>query len=218
MTEARAEMKLLKKPLFRGHVHQAAFFISLGACLPLIANASGERSMIASLVYSFGLLFLFGTSAIYHRIHWQPEARALMKRLDHSAIFVLIAGTFTPFCLLALNETDGKNMLIGVWIAALLGVLQSVFWVKAPRWLTAIFYVVIGWSIFPYLHELQISIGSEKLIFLGMGGVVYTVGAIFYALKKPWGASEVFGYHELFHVMTVIGAALHFIVIYQIIK
>lgn len=174
-------------------------------------------ALVSSLIYSFGLLFLLGTSAIYHRLHWQPKSRALVRRIDHSAIFILIAGTFTPICLLALPEKSGWPLFVVVWMAALIGILQSIFWIKAPKIISAILYVVMGWLAFPYLGELNGVLGLTSLSLLVSGGSVFTLGAVFYALKKPKLWPKIFGYHELFHLFTIIGAALHFIVIYQLI-
>ena len=161
---------------------------------------------------------MFGISAVYHRVNWNPKSRALMKRLDHSAIFIQIAGCFTPICLLALSEKSGTHLLMVIWVAALIGILQSIFWVKAPKWVTALFYIVMGWIATPYLSELYASLGLGKLILLIMGGVFYTVGAVFYAMKKPNFYLPFFGYHELFHLFTVVAAALHFMLIYQLIR
>ena len=209
--------KALKKPSLRGYFHQEAFYVSLGACLLLVAKASTFETVVSSVVFAFGLLFLFGISAIYHRPNWSPAKRAWLKRLDHSAIFVLIAATFTPICLLALPENLGHQLLIVVWITAVAGILQSVFWVKAPKFLTAIFYVVMGWFAFPYISELQQSLGNMRLSLIVGGGVAYTVGAVFYALRRPVLFPSVFGYHELFHILTIVGATMHFIVVYQLI-
>jgi hemolysin III len=210
--------KTSTKPILRGYLHQEAFFMTLGAGALLIAKSSSPRALIASLIYVFGLLALFGISAIYHRPHWQPKPRALLKRIDHSAIFILIASTFTPICLFALSEQAGNHLLKVIWIAALAGIFQSIFWVKAPKIVTAFFYVVMGWFALPYLNELKQRLGFETLILLFLGGVVYTVGALFYAFKKPNFAPGVFGYHELFHLFTIIGAALHFLVVYRLIQ
>lgn len=205
------------KPKLRGYIHQEAFFVSLGACLLLIAKCTTTLSLIATLVYSFGLLILFGTSATYHRPMWPPKHRAMMKRFDHCAIFILIAGTFTPFCLLALAPEDGHKLLTVIWSTAALGILQSFLWPKAPKWFTALFYVIAGWMVLPYLSELKDSLGQTNLSILAAGGVVYTLGAVAYAMKRPRLRPTIFGYHEFFHVLTVIGAAFHFFVVYQII-
>jgi hemolysin III len=212
------EPKPLKKPSLRGYLHQEAFFLALGACSLLIAKSTNQTSFAASCVYTFGVLVLFGVSAIYHRPHWDPKPRALMKRLDHSAIFIMIAGTFTPLCLLALPEGDGHHLLVVIWSTAVLGVLQSIFWVKAPKWFTALFYIAAGWLVFPYLGEIKESLGSNNLSLIIAGGLVDTVGGLFYALRRPKLNPAVFGYHELFHLFTVIGTALHFAVIYQLIR
>jgi hemolysin III len=206
------------KPVLRGYLHQEAFFIALGACILLIAKSTNNLSYLSSLIYSLGLLLLFGISAIYHRPQWQPKQRALLKRFDHSAIFVLIAGTFTPICLMALPEEQGNRLLFVIWGAALIGIFQSIFWVKAPKWLTALFYIAMGWMALPYLGVLKVSLGTASLYLLAAGGIVFTVGAVFYASKKPNIAPGIFGYHELFHLFTVIGAAFHFVVVYRLIS
>ncbi len=209
--------KPLKKPTLRGYIHQEAFFVSIGACALLMAKSTSKLAFTASLIYSLGLLILFGVSAYYHRPHWQPAQRAIMKRLDHSAIFIQIAGTFTPICLLALPETSGRHLLIIVWSFAFVGFLQSIFWVKAPKYVTAILYVIMGWIAIPYISDMNKSLGANQVMLLITGGVVFTIGAVFYASRKPKLYPDTFGYHELFHLFTVIGALLHFIVIYQII-
>lgn len=206
-----------QKPLLRGYLHQEAFFIALGACALLIAKSTEKRTLIAALVYSIGLLLMLGISSIYHRIHWQPQTRALLKRLDHSAIFIQIAGTFTPVCMLALDKKQGHALLIFIWIFAIAGILQSIFWVKAPKYATALFYVAMGWMALPYISALAQTLGETKLALIIAGGIVFTIGSIFYATKRPKIYPHIFGYHELFHFFTIIGALLHFIVVYQLI-
>jgi hemolysin III len=202
------------KPLLRGHFHQAAFFTACGACLLLIAKSDTNLSLIAAIIYSFSLIFLLGTSALYHRINWQPQARQMMKRLDHCAIYILIAGTFTPVCLLALGDESGRQLLMTIWSIAVLGVIQSLFFVNAPKWLSAILYVVAGYMILPYMGELKDKVNLTLLI---GGGVIYTVGALTYALKRPNFRPMIFGYHEVFHVLVIVGAAFHFVLVYQLI-
>ena len=205
---------MIVKPLLRGHFHQAAFFIAIGACLLLTVRAESMTALSASIIYSLSLIFLLGTSALYHRINWNPESRKTMKRLDHSAIYILIAGTFTPICLLALSPESGKQLLITIWLVAFLGVVQSLFFVHAPKWLSASLYVVAGYLIMPYLSELDTRVNLGLLI---GGGIVYTLGAATYALKKPNFKPEIFGYHEVFHVLVIIAAALHFALVYQLV-
>jgi hemolysin III len=219
-------MRLLKpmqqsqstKPRLRGYIPQEAFFVALGGCLILMTRSPDSKTLVATMVYSFGLLMLFGFSAFYHRPHWQPKQRALLKRIDHAAIFILIAGTATPVSLFALPENDNRHFLFLIWTAGVLGIVQSIFWIKAPKWLTAILYVAMGWLCFPYMPEFKSALGSISVALLLGGGIVYTVGAVFYALKRPKLFPTVFGYHELFHVFTIIGATMHFIVIYRLIS
>lgn len=209
--------KPILKPTLRGWVHQEAFFVSLGACLVMISLTKNRIAFFASLVYSAALLFQFGVSAIYHRPHWEPIPRARMKRLDHSAIFILIAGTFTPVCLLGLSKASGTHLLIVMWTVAFVGTLQSIFWVKAPKWLNGLLYIGAGWLIFPYASDLKQSLGQNGFLLILQGGIAYTIGALFYVFKKPNLRPGVFGYHELFHVMTVIGATLHFIAVFPLV-
>lgn len=202
------------KPLLRGHFHQAAFFTACGACLMLIFKTQNNLALGAAIIYSLSLIFLLGTSALYHRINWEPQARQMMKRLDHCAIYILIAGTFTPVCLLALGEESGRQLLITIWSVAIFGVVQSLFFVNAPKWLSAILYVIAGYLIMPYISELK---DKVNLVLLIGGGIVYTIGALTYALKKPNFKPLIFGYHEVFHILVIVGAALHFILIYQLV-
>lgn len=205
------------KPLLRGHFHQGAFFIAVGACTMLILKAGTFVPTIATLIYSLSLIFLLGVSSLYHRITWQPNPRKFMKRLDHCAIYILIAGTFTPICLLALGGEDGKTLLITIWVVAFFGVMQSLFYVNAPKWLSAILYVIAGYLVLPYLPELKVSIGVGNLILLICGGLSYTVGAVSYAIKKPNFWPEIFGYHEVFHIWVVVGAFFHFVLVYNLL-
>lgn len=205
---------MIEKPLLRGHFHQAAFFVACGACLMLISKSDSLLSLSAASIYSLSLIFLLGTSALYHRINWSPAARKTMKQLDHSAIYILIAGTFTPVCLLALNEASGRTLLITIWSIAILGVIQSLFFVHAPKWLSAILYVVAGYMILPYVPELKDKVNLGLLI---GGGLIYTLGAVTYALKKPNFRPLVFGYHEVFHVLVIVGATFHFVLVYHLV-
>lgn len=209
---------VLVKPLLRGHFHQAAFFIALGACSMLIAQTEGVRSAAAIVVYSLCLCALFGISALYHRPQWGVQMRLWMKRLDHAAIFLSIAGTGTPISLLALPPAEGNRLLAIFWGAALVGIIQSLFWVRAPKWISAILYVAMGWLAFPYLELLRSSLGSFGVTLLLIGGVIYTIGAVIYAAKKPNPWPTVFGYHEIFHILVVIAAAAHFMVIAALLR
>jgi len=205
------------KPLLRGHLHQMAFFTALGACILLIAKSSSPRATVAGVVYTFGLLLMLGVSTLYHRPKWRPSQLSIMKRFDHSAIFVMIAGTMTPVCMLALSKTQGSRVLTMVWVAAAIGILKTNLWLKAPKAINISLYIVMGWLMFPFLTELQQSLGSGNVWLLVVGGVIYTLGAIVYGTQKPNISPRFFGYHEVFHAFTIVAAIFHFVVIYRLI-
>ena len=207
-----------EKPLLRGHFHQAMFFISLGACSLLILKSANSLQFIAASIYSLGVLLMFGISALYHRIHWSPKPRYLMKRLDHSGIYIMIAGTFTPICLLALEKQSGQHLLMLIWGVAGLGIIQSLFFVNLPKMISAILYLIAGYLILPYLGTLSASIGMQNISLIILGGIAYSIGALAYGLKKPVFNPKIFGYHEVFHLLVAIGAMLHFALIYSLIK
>jgi hemolysin III len=202
------------KPKMRGVSHQWAFVVSLLTGALLLAIAQGGTQLTATLIYSLSVAALFGTSATYHRVNWRSlRARRWMRRLDHSMIFVLIAGTYTPFALLALDGTLATVILIVVWSGALAGVVLQLAWVDAPRLLTATVYVVIGWVALAAFPQLVDTIGITGTVLLGAGGLLYSVGALIYGLKRPNPAPAVFGYHEVFHAFVIAAAAIQFAVI-----
>lgn len=204
------------KPLLRGVSHQIAFFVALVAGLLLVHGARGARAQVGAAVYASSLAALFGVSALYHRRNWQPAARRWMRRLDHSAIFVLIAGTFTPFCLLL---REGAHFALALcWGAAALGVAQSVFWVSAPKPVAAILAVAMGWSVLPILPDIRSATGTGGVVLLLGGGVLYCLGAAAYAFKRPNPAPAVFGYHEIFHAFVIAGSACHFAVMIVVLR
>lgn len=201
------------KPLLRGVSHQIAFFVSLAGCAALSLLAHGRRAALAADIYGASLATLFGVSALYHRRHWRPVQRQWMRRLDHSAIFVLIAGTFTPFCL-KLQSGRGEALALA-WGGCGLGVLQSLFWVRAPKPLVAAAAVALSWGMTPILMR---SAGPLGLALLVGGGVLYSAGAAAYALKRPDPVPAVFGYHEVFHAFVIGGSACHFAAVLPIIR
>ena len=157
---------------------------------------------------------LFGVSATYHRVNWvSANARRWMRRLDHSMIFCLIAGTYTPFALLVLDGPLSTAILIGVWGGALAGILLNLAWVDAPKWVTAAVYLAVGWIAVIALPDLATKLGGVAIAMIGIGGVLYTAGAVIYALRKPDPAPTVFGYHEIFHVLVILAAAIQYAVI-----
>ena len=208
----------MKKPLLRGHIHQEFFFVALGACSMLVANATSSTSFIAGVTYSFCLVMLFVISALYHRPNWSVRKRALMRKLDHSMIFISIAGSFTPVCLLALPAEIGIKLLIIVYMSVLAGIMKCMFWTNAPKWFSCILYGCVIFLFMPYLREFNTGLGFTNMVLIWSGCGAFSIGAIFYAFKKPDLFPEIFGHHELFHFFTVVGAILHFLVMYRLIK
>ncbi len=201
------------KPRLRGVIHQWAFFVSLALGAALVVFAGSGRARVAVLVYALSLSGLLGTSALYHRVTWTPAARRRMRRLDHSMIFVLIAGTMTPIALLAMHGTTALVLLCVVWGAALLGIVMKLVWIDAPKWLPALIYCLVGWSGVFAIGSLLGSVGVLAVAGIALGGILYTVGAVIYATQRPDPVPTVFGYHEVFHVLVVVAAAVHFAVI-----
>jgi hemolysin III len=205
------------KPALRGHFHQAMFFVVVGAGVPLIYNSEGLLVRASVSVYVVCALLTFGVSALYHRITWSTSARAIWRRLDHAGIYLMIAGTFTPVAMMGLSAASAHDCLLTIWIVALAGIVQSVFFVNIPKVFSAAIYLVAGYLIVPYMAELQQTIGSGNVWLLVAGGVAYTLGALCYALKRPVLDPRYFGYHEVFHIFVNAGAILHFFVINDLV-
>ena len=206
------------KPRLRGVSHQWAFFVSLATGLVLMLLAPDGEARVAAGIYSLSVCALFGTSALYHRINWRSlSARRWMRRLDHSMIFVLIAGTYTPFALLALDGKIATAILIVVWSGALAGVVLQLAWVDAPRALSAVVYIAMGWVALVAFPEMVDKVGITGTALVAAGGLLYTVGALIYATKRPNPAPTVFGYHEVFHALVILAAALHYAVVALIV-
>jgi hemolysin III len=208
------------KPRLRGWLHTYAALISLASGATLVAVAAalrGPSAGFATALYSVTVTLLFGTSALYHRYPWQPKAHQLMKRADHSMIFVFIAGTYTPIAVLALHRTAAILVLTVVWAGALLGVgLQSI-WPDAPRWLSVPCYIGLGWVAVIVLPELLHTGGVAALALIAAGGLVYTLGGVVYGIKRPNPSPTIFGFHEVFHSCTLVAAACHYIAIWLIV-
>lgn len=202
---------LPEKPLLRGVSHEIAAGFALAGWVGLSLLATPGPARLAANVYGASLFVLFLVSAVYHRPTWRPRARLLMRRLDHSAIFLLIAGTYTPFCLL-LPPGTGRPLLAVVWGGAAAGVLQSLLWVRAPKALSAAVYVLLGWVVVPVLPALRAALGAGAVALLAGGGAAYTLGAVVYAVRRPDPFPRVFGYHEVFHALVIAAAACHFAV------
>jgi len=208
---------VLAKPLLRGVLHQIACGLAFVAGVLLVAVAPSARGRLAAAIYAASLVTLFGVSALYHRPTWSPPARAWMRRLDHSAIFVLIAGTYVPFAMLLPAPAD-RRMLTLVWACAGLGIAQSIFWVRAPKGLVVALCIAFGWLIVPYLRALQEVTELRQLLLLAAGGIIYSVGGLIYARRWPDPAPRVFGYHEVFHALTILAAVVHFIAVVAAVR
>jgi hemolysin III len=205
---------LIPKPRLRGVLHQWACATSalLGALVVMFADGGRER--IAAVVYAASVTGLFGASALYHRVTWRrPAVRRWMRRLDHAMIFVLIAGTYTPFALLAFDDGIGRVLLVAVWSGAAGGVALKLLWIDAPKWLGVAVYIGLGWLAVWTFPSLVDAVGIIPTVLVGLGGLLYTTGAVVYATRRPDPVPTVFGYHELFHLLVVIAAALQYAVV-----
>jgi hemolysin III len=204
----------LVKPRLRGVSHQWACVISAFTGIALVVAAPAGEARLAAAIYALCVVALFGTSAVYHRITWASEAaRRWMRRLDHSMIFLLIAGTYTPFALLTLEGGIATVILVAVWAGALAGIVMKLCWIDAPKWLVALTYVALGWvavAAFPQMFD-RLGVGATAMV--AAGGVLYTLGAVVYAIKRPDPVPTVFGYHEVFHALVIAAAALQYAVV-----
>ncbi|MEX1219188.1 MAG: hemolysin III family protein [Solirubrobacterales bacterium] len=209
--DSAAETIRAVKPKFRGVSHEWAFFLSLGLGISLLVLADTPRKLFAVAIYTVSLSALFGTSALYHRVNWKTsKARMLMKRLDHSMIFLLIAGTVTPFALLTMSGTWSTAILIAVWAGAFIGVLIELFWTSSPKWVSATIYVIVGWIGAVAFPQIVGTAGVLAGLLIATGGILYTIGAVVYATQRPDPNPTYFGYHEVFHLLVIAAAASHF--------
>jgi len=202
----------LGKPLLRGVSHQIAAFVAAPASLMLVVTARGPVAQYGAAVYGASLFTLFLVSTIFHRPTWSPGVRSWIGRLDNSAVFLFIAGTYTPICLL-LGGSEGHGLLSVAWAGAVLGIVLTLAWPNAPKPLMAGIYVLLGWVFAPALAGLRIAMGGEGVGLLILGGLAYTTGALVYALRRPDPLPRVFGYHEIFHLLVIVGAVCHFLVV-----
>jgi hemolysin III len=204
----------IAKPRLRGVSHQWAFFASCAIGAALVVAAPSGTPRLAATIYAVSVAVLFGVSALYHRTTWaSAAARRWMRRLDHSAIFVLIAGTYTPFALLVLDGPIATVILVVVWAGALGGILLKLVWIDAPKLITAIVYVALGWVAVAAFPDLIDELGLTATALVVAGGLLYTAGALVYAFKRPDPVPTVFGYHEVFHALVIVAAALQYAVV-----
>ncbi|MCG5463686.1 hemolysin III family protein [Micromonospora sp. NPDC053740] len=205
------------KPRMRGWLHTYAFFVAVVCGIVLCSIAAtrpGWAPLVSCLIYSLTVCGLFGTSALYHRRVWSERGYQVMRRMDHCMIFVFIAGTYTPLCAMLLAPRPATVMLALVWGGALAGVAIKVVWPHAPRWVSAPLYLALGWVAVAMLPEILHGGGVAALVLLIVGGAIYSVGAVFYALRRPNPWPTVFGHHEFFHACTLLAALCHHIAIY----
>jgi hemolysin III len=201
------------KPRLRGWIHLGTFPVAVVSGLVLVALSPAGAPRVATAVFAATAALLFGTSALYHRGSWSPRWAGVLKRLDHSNIFLIIAGTYTPFAVVLLPSAQERSLLWVVWLGALLGVAFRVFWVGAPRWLYTPVYVALGWVAVFYLPAFVHHGGAAVFALIATGGLLYTVGALVYATKRPNPSPRWFGFHEVFHVFTVAAFAVHYVAI-----
>lgn len=206
--EADAPLPLEEPPSWRGWIHAGTAPVALIAGVVLITLAHGTPAKLASTVFTVASLLLFGTSAVYHRFRWGPRVKGVLKRIDHANILILIAGTYTPIGVLALPPEKGAILLAAVWGGALLGILFRVLWIGAPRWLYVAIYLALGWAAVMYMPDL-FRASVAMMILVIVGGLLYSAGAVFYALKRPNPSPRHFGFHEIFHVCTVLAFLCH---------
>ena len=207
MAHAKDEVK----PHLRGWLHAAITPLALASGIVLVALSPTATTRIGSAVFATSALLLFTVSAIYHRGNWSPRTWALLRRFDHSNIFLLIAGSYTPFALILLEGTVRVGLLVIVWTGAVLGVLFRVFWTSAPRWIYTPIYVALGWVAIFYADEFSTAGGSAVIILVAAGGGLYTLGGIVYGLRWPDPFPTWFGFHEVFHAFTILAFVCHYV-------
>jgi len=209
--EVASEAIATVKPKLRGVSHTWAFFASLFLGAGLILAAKTPRATLAVAIYAVSLSALLGTSALYHRVEWKrPSVRRWMRRLDHSMIFFLIAGTYTPFALLVLHGPLAAAILLVVWIGAIAGAAVEMVWIDHPKWVAALIYMSLGWVAAAAFPQLWSDMGVTGTLLVAAGGLLYTAGAVVYATQRPNPNPRVFGYHEVFHALVIAAAAAHF--------
>jgi hemolysin III len=198
-------------PIWRGLLHAYAFWLALAAAVSLVALAPSGDARVASSIYGTGLCALFAISGLYHRWRWNPRWRPLLRRLDHGTIFLFIAASTTPLALLVLTGTLQTTVLLAVWLGALAGIAINAAWIDAPRGLVALSYVVVGCAATAGLPQILARLSLTPLLLLGLGGVLYILGAAVYAIRRPNPWPQTFGFHEVFHSLVIVAAASHFV-------
>ena len=199
------------RPKLRGVLHLISAPLALIAGIVVLFKAQSLEDRIGFVVYLFTAVNLFTVSATYHIGRWSLPVKTTLRRIDHSNIFLIIAGTYTPLAIALLEWESAKTLLIIIWIAAALGVVISMFWPHAPRWVSVPLYLAMGWVSIFYVPEMADNGGMVPVVLIAIGGILYSIGAVIYGLKKPNISEKWFGFHELFHSFTVAAFAVHFV-------
>ena len=213
MRASSSDPDLVVKPLLRGVSHQWAFFVSIATGVALVITAPSGRATVGAAVYAVAISAMLGASALYHRVSWPPAIEARMRQLDHSTIFVAIAGTYTPISLLVLHGAIEAIVLIAVWAGAIAGIMVEWLPFKPPRGYVTAVYVTLGWVAVIAIPQLWSSLGTAALLGIVAGGLLYTVGAFVHAFRRPDPWPRVFGYHEIWHCFVIAAAVAHYCVI-----
>ena len=200
------------KPKLRGVFHEIAFYAAVVTAVPLIWTAEGGRARASAIIFALSVIICFGASALYHRPTWQPRVRSWLARLDHAGIYLLIAGTNTPFGLIVLSRNWAIPVLSIVWGGALIAIFLKLFWPGVPKPVSAGIGLALGWVAIAAFSQL-LKLPVPAIVLLLVGGLAYTVGAIIYALRRPDPFPTVLGYHELFHLLTLVGAGSQYVAI-----
>jgi len=200
------------KPTWRGWIHAGTFPVTIVAGIILLLLADGDAAKWSSFVFVLSSMLLFGNSALYHRFNWKPMTRLVLKRIDHANIFLLIAGSYTPIAVLALPPAKSILLLSLVWGGAILGIAFRVFWIHAPRWLYVPLYLALGWGALMFIVDF-FQANAAMMTLIMVGGLCYSVGAVVYGMKKPNPVPGVFGFHEIFHSLTVVAFLCHWVAI-----
>jgi hemolysin III len=207
VTAARA------KPLLRGVLHQVSFFVALAVGALVVAFADGTRATVSAAIFAASVVAMLGASALYHRVTWSPTVRPWMRRVDHAGIYVLIAGTYTPVGLIVVHGVLRNIVLVIVWSGAAAAILLKFIWVRAPKWLSAATGLAVGWAGVAAMPQVVQNAGWPAFALLAAGGLAYSAGAVVYAMRRPDPAPDVFGYHELFHALTIVAVACQYVAI-----
>ncbi|HEY6030906.1 MAG TPA: hemolysin III family protein [Gaiellaceae bacterium] len=212
-TSVLSQQAARPKPRLRGVLHQVAFAVAVVVGVAFVLEADGTRASIGAAVFAGSAAAMLGASALYHRITWSPRVRPWMRRVDHAGIYLLIAGTYTPVGLLSLHGPLQTTVLTIVWVGAGAAILLKLVWVRAPKWLSAVTGIALGWVGVAAMPQLAQTAGIAAVALLGAGGLAYTVGAVVYARRRPDPVPTVFGYHELFHALTLVALACQYVAI-----